>query len=633
MQATRRYPIGAELADGGVSFRVWAPDHQQVAVRTDGGEFPLTAEADGYFSGTVAGLSVGTRYKLRLGGRDAFGDPASRSQPEGPHGPSAVVDPLAFTWTDAGWPGVKLEGCVLYELHVGTFTPEGTFAAATDQLPELAACGINCIELMPVAEFPGRFGWGYDGTHLFAPFQGYGTPDDLRRFVDAAHANGIGVILDVVFNHLGPDGNYLGQFARAYFTDKHKTEWGAAINFDGGHSGPVREFVLANAAFWVDEFHMDGLRLDATQNIYDDAPPAEHILADIGRAARAAAGSRSVIVINENEAQHSELCRPVDRGGYGLDALWNDDFHHSAMVALTGRNEAYYTDYLGDAQEFISAVKYGYLYQGQWYSWQDKRRGRPGLDLPPAAFCTFIQNHDQVANSGRGLRAHQLSSPGRYKAMTALLLLAPGTPLLFQGQEFAADTPFFYFADHKPELAELVEAGRVEFLTQFRSLRDPRMRAVYAVPHAEETFQRSKLDFGDRQRNEPLYRLTKDLLRLRRDDPCFRAQKPRGVDGAVLGPEAFCLRFFAPDGLDRLVVVNFGRDLHLLTCPEPLLAPPGGYHWHVALSTEQPQYGGCGGQQPDTPDAGWRLAGEAAVVLTPEKDAVTTAHRSRLIVY
>ena len=395
----------------------------------------------------------------------------------------------------------------------------------------------------------------------------------------------------------------------------------------------MREFVTTNAAFWIDEYHLDGLRLDATQNIYDDAPPATHILTDIGRAVRAASGSRSVIVINENEAQHSELCRPIEQGGYGLDALWNDDFHHSAMVALTGKNEAYYTDYLGDAQEFVSAVKYGYLYQGQWYSWQDKRRGRPGLDLPPAAFCTFIQNHDQVANSGRGLRAHRLTSPGRYRAMTALLLLAPGTPLLFQGQEFAADTPFFYFADHKPELATLVEAGRVEFLAQFRSLTDPRMKPVFALPHEVDTFERSKLDFADRERNAPHYRLTKDLLRLRRDDACFRAQRRRDLDGAVLGPQAFVLRFFADDGLDRLLLVNFGRDLHLLTCPEPLLAPPFGHHWHVALSTEQVSYGGGGAQQPDTADAGWRVPGEAAAVLVPEKDAPASMCRNRLIVY
>ena len=638
MTHPRRLPVGAELVPGGVHFRVWAPDHTAVRVVVESGaavgEHMLEAEAGGYFSGLVRGVAAGDRYRLRPGDGDAFPDPASRHQPDGPHGPSAVVDPAAFAWTDGGWKGVEPRSTVLYEMHVGTFTKEGTFAAAIEHLPELAACGVTCLEVMPVNEFPGRFGWGYDGVNWFAPTRLYGRPDDFRRFVDAAHRSGLGVILDVVYNHLGPDGNYLGQFARAYFTDRHKTEWGTAINFDGPDSGPVREYVLANVAHWIGEYHLDGLRLDATQNIYDDKPPPEHILADIGRTARAAAGGRHVILVNENESQHSELCRPTDRGGYGLDMLWNDDFHHSAMVALTGRNEAYYTDYLGDPQEFVSAAKYGYLYQGQWYSWQEQRRGRPGLDLPPAAFVTFIQNHDQVANSGRGLRAHQLTSPGRYRAMTALMLLAPGTPMLFQGQEFASSAPFHYFADHGPELAKLVEAGRVEFLHQFRSLKDPRMRAVFAPPHDPATFERCKLDHAERERHAEAYRLTRDLLRIRREHPGVNEQRPRGVDGAVLGPGAFCLRFFAANGHDRLLVVNLGRDLHLLTCPEPLLAPPAGHQWWVALTTDAAEYGGSGGQPPDTADDGWRVPGEAAVLLAPEPN--TGGHRlskSRLIVY
>jgi maltooligosyltrehalose trehalohydrolase len=617
----RRLPVGAEPVPGGVHFRVWAPDHVAVRVLVESGaavgEHLLNAESSGYFSGFVDGLKAGDRYRLRPGDDGAFPDPASRFQPDGPHGPSEVIDPAAFAWTDGDWQGVKREGVVLYEMHVGTFTREGTFAAAVEHLPALAELGVTCLEVMPVNEFPGRFGWGYDGVNLFAPTRLYGRPDDFRRFVDSAHRLGLGVILDVVYNHLGPDGNYLAKFAHAYFTDRHKTEWGAAINFDGPESWPVREFFLANAAYWVREFHLDGLRLDATQNIYDDKLPAEHILADIGRAVREAAGNRSVILVNENECQHSELCRPTARGGYGLDMLWNDDLHHSLMVALTGRNEAYYTDYKGDAQEFVSAAKYGYLYQGQHYSWQKKRRGRPGFDLPPACFVTFSQNHDQVANSGRGLRVHHLTSPGRYRASQAYILLAPGTPMLFQGQEFAAGTPFHYFADHGPELAKLVQAGRGEFLDQFRSLTDHRMADVFASPNDPATFERCKLDHAERGTNAEAYRLTKDLLKLRRDDPAFSAQAVRGVGGAVLGPQAFVLRYFQPDGLDRLLVVNFGRDLHLLTCPEPLLAPPWGCRWEIALATEDPAYGGNGAENPDTADEGWRIAGEAAVALRP----------------
>lgn len=626
----RRLPIGAEPTADGVHFRVWAPDHLVCsAVIETGcakGEHPLAVEGNGYFSGTVRGVKARDRYRLRPSGGQAFSDPTSRFQPDGPHGPSEVIDPATFAWTDAGWKGVPVEGTVLYEMHIGTFTKEGTWAAAIEQLPALTDLGITCLEVMPVNEFPGRFGWGYDGVNLFAPTRLYGCPDDFRRFVDAAHRLGLGVILDVVYNHLGPDGNYLGQFAKAYFTDGHTTEWGTAINFDGHQSGPVREFFLVNVTHWIAEYHLDGLRLDATQNIYDDKPPAEHILADIGRTCREAAGGRSVLLVNENESQHSELCRPVERGGYGLDMLWNDDFHHSLMVALTGRAEAYYTDYRGDAQEFVSAAKYGYLYQGQHYSWQEKRRGRPGFDLKPAAFVTFFQNHDQVANSGRGLRAHQLTSPSRYRAAQALTLLTPGTPMLFMGQEFAASTPFFYFADHALELAKLVEAGRVEFLSQFRSLTDCRIRGVYAPPHDPTTFEKCKLDHTERETNAATYKLTKDLLTLRRTDPAFSAQAWRGVGGAVLGLQAFVLRFFQSDGLDRLLVVNFGRDLHLLTCPEPLLAPPSGCHWTVALATEDPTYGGGGAENPDTDHDGWRIVGEAAVALVPE---AVTADRPR----
>ncbi len=641
MSHPRRLPVGAELAPGGVHFRVWAPDHSAVRVVVESGaavgEHPLTAETGGYFSGFVAGVVVGDRYRFRPGNGSVFPDPASRFQPDGPHGPSEVIDPAAFAWTDAGWKGVKRDGVVLYELHVGTFTNEGTFTAAIEHLPALAELGVTCLEVMPVNEFPGRFGWGYDGVNLFAPTRLYGRPDDFRRFVDAAHRHGLGVVLDVVYNHLGPDGNYLGQFAKAYFTDRHKTEWGAAINFDGPDSGPVREYFLANAAYWVREFHLDGLRLDATQNIYDDKPPPEHILADIGRVVRETAGGRAVILVNENESQHSELCRPTDRGGYGLDMLWNDDLHHSLMVALTGRSEAYYTDYRGDAQEFVTAAKYGYLYQGQHYSWQKKRRGRPGFDLPPACFVSFSQNHDQVANSGRGLRAHRLTSPGRYRASQAYILLAPGTPMLFQGQEFAASTPFHYFADHGPELAKLVEAGRAEFLDQFRSLTDRRMTGVFAPPHDPATFERCKLDHAERDTHAEAYRLTNDLLTLRRTDPAFAAQAVLGVGGAVLGPQAFVLRYFRPDGLDRLLVVNFGRDLHLLTCPEPLLAPPWGCRWEIALATEDPAYGGGGAENPDTADEGWRIAGEAAVALVPVTASGGTPKpqpgRGRRIVY
>jgi maltooligosyltrehalose trehalohydrolase len=573
----------------------------------------LEPEGGGYFS-AVAEMLAGALYRYRLDGEKMCPDPASRFQPDGPHGPSMVIDPAGFPWTDDGWAGVALEGQVIYEMHVGTFTREGSWTAATREIAELARIGITLFEIMPVADFPGRFGWGYDGVNLFAPARLYGSPDEFRRFVDTAHAADIGVVLDVVYNHFGPEGNYLDCFSSYYANPRHATDWGPAINYDGEHSGPVREYIIANAGYWIDEFHLDGLRLDATQDIHDDS--AEHILTAIGRRVHEAGGGRKTLVVAENEPQLSRLVRPLQDGGYGLDALWNDDFHHSAMVALTGRHEAYYTDYRGTPQEFVSAVKRGFLYQGQRYAWQKNRRGTPTTGLPPAAFVIYTQNHDQVANSVWGLRAHALGSPGCHRALTALLLLAPGTPMLFQGQEFAASSPFLFFSDLKSELATTVYQGRRQFLQQFASLADPAMQAVIPDPGDPATFERCKLDLSEREAHREAYALHRDLLRLRRDDPVFRAQRLNGVDGAVLCAEAFALRFFAESGDERLLLVNLGRDYLLEPLPEPLLAPPDGRRWQLLWSSEAPSYGGAG-LPALMPDQAWTLPGRSAIVLCP----------------
>jgi maltooligosyltrehalose trehalohydrolase len=650
----RRLPVGAEpVPGGGVHFRVWAPLRTRVDVVLEGEAgggatgatgrggaggatghggataavtgrnraVPLRAEGDGWFSAVVDDAGTGWLYRFLLDGDGPYPDPASRFQPDGPHGPSQVVDPGAFTWSDSGWQGVAPVDRVIYELHIGTFTAEGTWAAATRELPELAALGVTVLEVMPVADFPGRFGWGYDGVNLFATTRLYGAPDDFRHFVDAAHAAGLAVILDVVYNHLGPDGNFLGAFSHSYFTERYETDWGLPFNVDGPDSGPVREYILGNVEMWIREYHLDGLRLDATQAIFDAAEQGPHIIAEIARTARQAAGGRAIFLLGENEPQQSVHLLPGEQGGYGLDALWNDDWHHSAIVALTGRNEAYYSDYLGVPQEFVSLTKHGFLYQGQNYQWQKQRRGTPVWGLPADSFVNFLQNHDQVANSARGDRIHRLTSPGQLRAVTALLLLGPGTPMLFQGQEFAASAPFLYFADHQDDLAEAVYRGRRKFLEQFPSLALPRVQEEIDDPADPATFLRCKLDLSQRAEHGQLYAMHRDLLHLRREEQPERAARA-GIDGAVLGGEALVLRFFggsAEGGDDRLLLVNLGRELRFSPAPQPLLAPPTGHHWRARWSSEDVKYGGLGHPDPEDADGRWSVPGQATVLLVPQR--------------
>lgn len=595
---------------------MWAPKSGSVRVLLETGnegsppQTELAAEPNGYFSGIVKEAIAGMlyRYELESG---VYPDPASRFQPQGPHGPSQIVDPGAFQWTDQRWPGVKRSGQVIYEMHIGTFTQSGTWEEAQAELDELAALGITVIEVMPVAEFPGRFGWGYDGVDLFAPTRLYGQPDQFRRFVNRAHEVGIGVILDVVYNHFGPDGNFLKNFSDHYFTTRYKNEWGEPINFDDEHATPVREFFSANAAYWIDEFHLDGLRLDATQQIFDGS--AKNIQAELATRVRQAARGRSTLIVAENEPQQATLVRPSSLGGYGLDALWNDDFHHAAVVALTGRAEAYYSDYLGTPQEFIGSIKHGFIYQGQFSRWQNKPRGSWSFDLAPDQFVNYLQNHDQIANSLAGVRLHQLSSPGAFRAMTTLLLLGPATPMIFQGQEFGASTPFLYFADHNADLSPLVARGRKTFLSQFASIGDPETGQYLHSPHTEDTFTRCRLDFSERKKNAKIYELYRDLLRLRHQDPVFSRPQAGGVDGAILGPSSFVLRFFGTDFQDRLLFINLGTDLMVTPVAEPLLAPRPGAVWQLLWSSESPRYGGSG-TGPVITERGWHICGQAAYV-------------------
>ncbi|HTE44803.1 MAG TPA: malto-oligosyltrehalose trehalohydrolase [Gemmatimonadaceae bacterium] len=618
----RRLPVGAEPAPGGgVHFRVWAPSRESIDVvlyapDSSDEERRVRLARDGeYFAALVSEAKAGTRYAFRIDGGDPFADPASRYQPDGPHGPSEVIDPGAFAWSDAAWVGPDARSLIIYEMHIGTFTADGTWLAAMDHLSELAELGVNMLEIMPVAEFAGRFGWGYDGVNLFAPFHGYGCPEDFRAFIDHAHRLGLSVILDVVYNHFGPDGNSAPHFSERYATQRHKTDWGEAINFDGPGSKGTREFFLANAAYWVNEFHLDGLRLDATQNMYDESPT--HIIAEIAATVRAAAAPRVSYLVAENEPQDVRLLQSRDCGGYGLDAAWNDDWHHSAAVALTGRDEAYYVDYAGTAREFVAAARFGYLYQGQWYSWQTKPRGVPGLDMVPTQFVHFLENHDQVANSIRGERLSDLSSARRVRALTALLLLGPQTPMLFQGQEWGTSTPFLFFADHNEQLRKLVYEGRSAFLAQFQSIGTGSHEMRRYDPGDPETFWRSRLDRSERESNSDILALHRDLIALRKREIATGSPHARRVDGATLSDDAFVIRYIANDGHDLLLLVTLGKPMHLRIMSEPLLAPPRTGRWGMLWSSEDPRYGGFGLPALDPSMKDWSLPADCAVLLGP----------------
>jgi maltooligosyltrehalose trehalohydrolase len=625
-QVRRRLPVGADTQpDGSTHFRVWAPKPRDVALVIDDAngkhqEVALTNDGEGYFTALVADVGPGHRYWYSLDGR-LFADPASRFQPDGPFAGSQIVDPSLFRWQDASWTGITMRGQVFYELHVGTFTPAGTWTAATEHLERLKGVGITAVEVMPVSEFPGRFGWGYDGVCPYAPYHAYGTPDAFRTFIDRAHQLGLGVILDVVYNHFGPSGSVHREYAQAYFADRYENEWGDPLNFDGSNAAPVREYFTANAAYWIAEFHLDGLRLDAIQSIHDSSP--DHLVAAVTRRARQAAGAREIVIVAENEKQDTRHLR-LDLAHGAVDAVWNDDFHHSAVVAMTGRREAYYSDHRGSPQEFISAAKHGYLFQGQRYNWQKKPRGTRTDGIPPAAFVNFIENHDQIANSGDGSRLHQRVSPGRYRACTALLLLLPSTPLLFQGQEFGASSPFLYFADHEGELAEAVAAGRATFVSQFPSVAAKTAQAGVAAPHDPTTFERCKLRWDEWETNQAHRRLHTDLLALRRSDVAFRQQRQGGIDGAVLGHEAFVIRYATRDARDeRLLVINFGPDLVESSIAEPLVAPPDGGVWRMHWSSEEISYGGLGAY-PIVTESGWRVPAHSATVLAPEAADAST---------
>jgi len=608
--------LGALLTEGTARFRVWAPEAERIEVVFEDGDHPpfeLSREDSGYFSGATS--TSARLYRYRVGAASPCPDPCSRFQPHGVHGPSLLVDPDAFAWTDTGWPGLAIERQVIYELHIGTFTPEGTFDAAAGKLEYLRDLGVTVLEIMPIAECPGRWNWGYDGVQLYAPYHVYGDHEAFKRFVDRAHAVGLAVILDVVYNHLGPDGNYLNRFSRHYFSRRYRTDWGEPFNLDGEHNAGAREFLIGNACYWIREFHLDGFRLDATQSIFDSSKT--HLLAELTERARAVALPRRIIFIAENEPQCGEQLLPVNAGGFGIDAMWNDDFHHSARVALTGSRDGYFHDYTGRAQELLSCVRRGFLYQGQWYAWQSKARGSPFHGREAAACVIFLQNHDQVGNTATGVRIHSNSAAARYRALIAATLLAPQTPMLFMGQEFGASTTFTFFAHHGEMLSRQVHAGRRDFVGQFLAYADARLQALIPDPGAERTFLDSKLDWQECARNRHMLSLHRDLLRLRARDPVISRQDVTRIDGATLSERSFVLRWFDADHGDRLLIVNLEGDLPVGSIAEPLLAPSRGSGWQTLWNSEAPEYGGLGAFEPvaDHGRGVWRIQAQCAVLL------------------
>ena len=610
-----RQPIGATPTAGGTLFVVWALGHDSVSAIIEGfGSFPLAAVGDGYFTAEVANVGPGARYQFSVDQGPARPDLASRWQPDGTEGVS-VVTGSDFAWADHEWAGVERRDQVIYQLHIGTFTSAGTWQAAIERLPALKQLGVSLLHLMPIATFKGRFGWGYDTVLPYAPLAPYGTPDDAKAFVDAAHAAGLGVILDVVYNHVGI-GEYFHAYSPHYFTDRYENEWGASFNFDDEGSRAVRDFIVDNACYWIREFHFDGLRLDATQALFDASD--DHIIAEITREARAAAGQRKLYMLAENQPQDHRIIDPPEQGGYGLDAQVSDDFQHSVRVASTGHNDFYYRDYLGTPQELVSALKYGFLYQGQRSDMRDAAYGTYNLATPPEHIVHFLENHDQIANSARGFRLAATTSPARVRAITALLLLGPQTPCLFQGQEFGASNPFLYFLGLEGDEARDVAEGRRCSVSNFPSVIDPLMQTRLPDPAAVETFERSKLDWAEADRHAPLLALHRDLLTLRRTVSAFSQYTERRIDGAVLGDAALLVRYFTKDPAEhRLLLVNLGRDLHMAVIAEPLLAPPDGRRWVLEWSSEHPHYDGAGRRPLDT-DKFWILPGDTAIVLRSE---------------
>ena len=606
--------MGASPTREGASFRVWAPTAAIVELEICGqprGYYPMQPLGDGTWTAAIAGLGPGTLYRYRLNGQDSYPDPYSKSQPQGVHGPSEVVDPEAYTWRDKGWKGLEAKGLVIYECHVGTFTGPGTFDSLIDQLDRLAGLGVRAIELMPLAEFSGTRNWGYDGVYLYAPTRNYGGVDALKRLVDAAHNKGLGVIMDVVYNHMGPEGNYISQFSPYYFSSKYKTAWGDAINYDGPESQWVRKFVIDNACYWVNEYHVDGLRLDAPFAIHDSS--RSHILQDLTTELRnSVSPGRGVVLIAESSENDVRYLLPSTKGGHGFDAVWADDFHHSIRRYLAGDNEGYYRDYQGTLEEVARTINQGFLYEGEWSPFWGRIRGTPARDQSAQGFQYSLQNHDQVGNRAFGDRLHYTIDLDRYRAASMVLLLLPYTPLLFMGQEFVASSPFQYFTDHSPDLGRLVTEGRRKEFADYSAFDDLDSLEKIPDPQAKETFLRSKLKLEEASISPgaQISALYRELLRLRRSDPVLSKQDRHAMQARAIGNDILAVHFHAEEG-DRLMLANFGEETSLSASEWAWDSTAG---LHILLDTNESRFGGRG-ERPALDGDTLRLPAHCAVFM------------------
>jgi len=587
-------PQGAEIVTEGVRYRVWAREARQVEALVWTGDepprtVPLVLDASGYWHGLDHEGQAGDRYKYRLNGGSEYPDPASRYQPDGVHGRSAVIDPRQFQWHDFEWTPPPPRELVIYELHVGTFTPEGTFLAAIDRLEHVRELGATAIEIMPVGDFAGERNWGYDGVYLYAPAHAYGHPDDLRGLVDAAHEAGLAVILDVVYNHLGPDGNYLGVYAPGYIDEERKTPWGGALRFDDPGYRPLRALFVANPLYWRDEFHIDGFRLDAAHAIIDESP--RHILEEINVAIHEHGG----VSIAEDARNDSRLILPVEENGVGFDAVWADDFHHALRVANTGEKDGYLGDFTGTLPEIIETLRNGWYYRGQYSASKKGNRGSQCRHIPPRKFVHCISNHDQVGNRALGERLNHSISREAYLAVSALLCLTPYTPMFFMGQEWAASTPFLFFTNHNEELGKLVTKGRRGEFKDFAAFNTPDAVARIPDPQAVKTYTDSKLvwdEIRDEKKSLTL-ELYRRCLALRREEQAFRpaSRETWYVEALEMGVGALRFKGTASDWLLLFDLVG-GHSGSL--ADEWICKPRGPGGWAVEFSTSEKQFGGTG---------------------------------------